>query len=208
MAQLTLYTNPMSRGQIAHWMMEELGQPYETVWLPWGPEGHRSPSYLALNPMGKIPTVTHGDRVITEAAAICLYLAEAFPEAGLLPAEDERADYYRWTLFAAGPVEQAVTSKAMGWEAPDREATLGFGNYDRTVATLTGHFEDREYVCGGRFTAADVYVGSSVLWGVQFGTLPKEPSLVAYAKRLTARDAHRRCKVINDEKRAATEARA
>lgn len=209
MAKLTLYTNPMSRGQIAHWMLEELGEPYETEWLRWGRDGHRSAAYLALNPMGKVPTLTHGDAVVTEVAAICLYLADTFPGAKLGPTADERADYYRWTLFAAGPLEQAVTSKAMGWEPPkEREATLGFGNYERTVAALAGHLEGRDFVCGSRFTAADVYVGSAVAWGLMFGTLPQQPPLLAYAERLQAREPYQRCKRLNDEKRAEAEARA
>lgn len=203
MSSLTLWTNPMSRGQIAHWMLEELGQPYETVWLAWGPTGHKSPEYLKVNPMGKLPAIRHEGHVVTEAAAICLYLARVFPEAGLEPGRDGLAEYYRWTLFAAGPVEQAVTSKAMGWTAPrEREGMLGFGNFEATCAALEGHLKDRQYVCGDAFTAADVYVGSAVTWGLAFGTMPRLPAFEAYAERLVARPAHQRSKAINDAKRA------
>lgn len=206
MAKLTLYTNPMSRGQIAHWMLEEVGEPYETVWLDWGPEGIKSEHFLSVNPMGKLPTVVHGEQVITEAAAVCLYLAEAFPEAQLLPKPEERADYYRWTLFAAGPVEHAVSSKMMGWTAPpERSRTLGFGTFDATIATLEGHLKGRDYVCGARFTAADVYAGSAVLWGLVFGTLPKRPAFEAYAARLSSREAYKRCTALNDARTAATQ---
>ncbi len=199
---LTLYTNPMSRGQIAHWMMEELGEVYETVWLEFGKDGTKRADYLAVNPMGKVPSVVHDKQIITEAAAICLYLAEAFPNAKLLPPPDRRADYYRWTLFAAGPVEHAVTARALGWNAPDRSAMIGFGSFDDTIAVLSRHLEKNYYVCGDQFTAADVYVGSSVEWGLLFNTIPSSPLLVAYAERVGSRPARVRAKAINDEKMA------
>jgi glutathione S-transferase len=200
-SNLTFYTNPMSRGQIAHWMLEELGEPYETIWLPWGPEGNKSADYLQINPMGKVPCLVHDGAVVTEAAAICVYLADVFPEAELGPKPDERADYYRWIFFAAGPVEQAVTSKALGLEAPpDKAATVGYGTYDHTINALVGHLEGRPYVCGDRFNAADVYVGSAVDWGVSFETMPKLPALVDYAERLQKRQAYARAKAINNAK--------
>lgn len=201
---LTFWTNPMSRGQIVHWMLEEVGEPYETVWLAWGPSGHKSPDYLKINPMGKVPAIRHEGRIVTECAAICLYLADVFPKAGLKPAADKLADYYRWTLFAAGPLEHAVTSKTMGWTAPpEREAMLGFGSYDAAVDALDAMLKDRDYVCGEAFTAADVYVGSAVAWGVAFGTLPKRPAFEAYAARLEARPASKRAKDICNAKMAA-----
>lgn len=197
---LTLYTNPMSRGQIAHWMLEELGEVYETVWLEFGETGTKRADYLALNPMGKVPTVVHDQRSITEAAAICLYLAETFPKAKLLPPPDRRADYYRWTFFAAGPLEHAVTSRALGWEAADRSTMLGFGTFDATIATLSGHLAQNSYICGESFTAADVYVGSAVEWGLLFKTIPSSAVLEAYASRVSSRPARRRTKAIYDEK--------
>lgn len=200
---LTFWTNPMSRGQIVHWMLEELGEPYETVWLEWGPTGHKSADYLKINPMGKVPAVRHDGRIVTECAAICLYLADVFPNAKLKPAADKLADYYRWTLFVAGPVEHAVTSKAMGWAVPpDREAMAGFGNFDATIDALDGMLKTRDYVCGDAFTAADVYVGSAVAWGLQFGTMPKRPAFEAYAARLEARPAYKRTKDICNAKMA------
>jgi glutathione S-transferase len=198
---LTFWTNPMSRGQIVHWMLEELGEPYETVWLEWGPNGHKSADYLKINPMGKVPAVRHDGRIVTECAAICLYLADVFPNAKLKPAADKLADYYRWTLFAAGPVEHAVTSKAMGWAVPpEREAMAGFGSFDATIDALDGMLADRQFVCGDAFTAADVYVGSAVAWGLQFGTLPKRANFEAYAVRLEARPAYKRAKDICNAK--------
>ena len=138
MSELVFYTNPQSRGRIVHWMMEELGQPYRTVWLEFGPE-MKSADYRAVNPMGKVPTLRHGEAVVTEAAAICAYLADAFPEAGLAPAptSPERAPYLRWLFFAAGPLEQAVTAKALGWTVPPgREGMAGFGSYADTLDAL------------------------------------------------------------------------
>ncbi|MEZ4297207.1 MAG: glutathione S-transferase family protein [Polyangiaceae bacterium] len=198
---IDFYTNPMSRGRIIHWMLEELGQPYETHWIAYG--AHKAPDYLAVNPMGKFPTLVHDGKVVTECAAICMYLADVFPAAGLAPTPEEKADYYRWILFAAGPVEQAVTAKSMGWIAPkEKEGTLGFGNYENTIAALDAMLRDREYVCGKRFTAADVYVGSHVGWGIQFGTIAKTPAFEAYFDRLKERDAYKRQVTLNDAKMA------
>ncbi len=203
---LEFYTNPMSRGQIVHWMLEEVGQPYDTKWLPYGPEGHKGPEYLAINPMGKFPAIVHDGKVVTECAAICMYLADVFPQAGLAPKADEKADYYRWTLFAAGPIEHAVTAKSMGWSAPqERESTIGYGNVDQTLAVLDGMLGERQFVCGHRFTAADVYVGSHVIWGTMFGTIDKTPALEAYAARMQAREAQQRANAICEAKRAESE---
>ena len=104
-AHITFYTNPMSRGQIVRWALEESGTDYETVVVEYG-EDMKGPEYLAINPMGKVPAIRHGKAVVTECAAICAYLAEAFPQAGLLPNAEERAAYFRWMFFAAGPLEQ------------------------------------------------------------------------------------------------------
>lgn len=193
---LTFYTNPQSRGQIVHWMLEELGEPYETRVV--GYYELQEPAYRQINPMAKIPSLTDGGKVVTECAAIIAYLAARFPEKGLGPREDELADYYRWLFFTSGPVEQAITTKAMGWTIePGRERTLGFGDFDRPLTTLAQHLSDREWVCGARFTAADVYVGSQVDWGLQFGTVAPLPPFERYAERLRARPAYQRTKAIN-----------
>ena len=198
---LELFTNPHSRGQIAHWMMEEVGQPYETRWVKWGPEGNKSADFLAVNPMGKLPALRHDGKVVTEAAAICLYLADAFPDAGLKPGSEGLADYYRWMLFAAGPIEQAITTKAMGWEvSADRKSTLGFGDFEDAVGALEAMLKDRKFVCGDVFTAADVYVGSQVDWGMLFGTMPTRPAFEGYAERLRGRKAYKTCKDVNAAK--------
>jgi glutathione S-transferase len=199
MSDYTFYTHPMSRGQIARWALHEVGASYDQELVDWA---HKPADLLAANPMGKVPTIIHhtenGAKVVSECAAICAYLAEAQPEAGLLPSDAEMADYYRWLFFAAGPVEQAVVSRSMGWEVPkDREMMVGWGSYERTIAALEGHFNDNSFVCGQRFTMADVYVGSQVDWGLTFGSIPPNEAFVAYAERLQARDAYKAAKAID-----------
>lgn len=197
---IIFYTHPMSRGQIARWALHEAGADYEEVLLEYGGD-MKAADYLALNPMGKVPTIVHDDAVVTECAAICLYLAEAFPEAKLGPdGGQETADYLRWSFFGAGPVEQAVVNHSMGWGAGDDPKVmgrLGYGSYDATMATLSSLFENRDYVCGERFTAADIYLGAQVDWGLQFETVPSTPALEAYAERLRGREAYRAAKAID-----------
>lgn len=208
MSELIFYTNPMSRGQIVRWMLEEVGADYEQRVVQYGPE-MKGPDYRAVNPMGKVPAIVHDGKVVTECAAICAYLAEAFPEAGLAPKADERADYYRWMFFGAGPLEQAIINHAMKWESPeDKQAMLGYGSYELAVETLAGWLADRDFVCGDRFTAADVYVGAQVDWGQAFGTLPANPVFAAYAERLRARPAYQRGKAIDNELIAKAKAEA
>lgn len=197
MADYTFYTNPMSRGQIARWALHEAGVDYEQVLVDWAEKGE----LLRINSMGKVPTIVHHhgnhDHVVTEAAAICHYLAEmSAPE--LMPETHEKADYFRWLFFAAGPLEQAVVSRSMGWEVPpEREGMAGFGNFDRTIDALDGWLGARDFVCGSRFTMADVYVGSAVDWGLQFGSIPTRPSFEAYAGRFRGREAYQAGKAID-----------
>jgi glutathione S-transferase len=198
MADLIFYTNPQSRGRIVRWMLEEVGAPYETEIVPY--DQMKSERYLAVNPMGKVPAIRHGEHVVTECAAICAYLADVFPQAGLGPRDDEKADYYRWMFYAAGPVEAAVSNKAMGWEpTPERERMFGYGNFDKVVAVLDELFSLRDYVCGDRFTAADVYVGSQIMFPLQFGMLPERESFLRYRDRLQARDAYQRATRRDEE---------
>ncbi|WP_419809179.1 glutathione S-transferase family protein [Sphingomonas sp.] len=199
MAELTFYTNPMSRGQIARWMLEEVGAEYEQVILGYA-DTMKSAEYLAINPMGKVPAIVHRGQVVTEGAAICAYLAEAFPDAALAPRAEERAAYYRWLFFAAGPVEAAVTNHSIGWNPDDKQQRMaGYGSYETVVDTLDGEIAGKQFVCGDRFTAADVYFGAQIIWGVGFGSLPKRDSFVAYSERLTAREAYRRAKKMDDD---------
>jgi glutathione S-transferase len=198
MADLIFFHNPQSRGRIVRWMLEEIGQPYETDVIPYDQlKGER---FLAVNPMGKIPAIKHRGHIVTETAAICTYLADAFPDAGLGPREDEKADYYRWLFYAAGPAEAAITNRAQGWEVPpDKERMFGYGNSDKVVAVLDELFSLRDYVCGDRFTAADVYVGSQIMFPLQFGMLPERESFTGYRDRLQARDAYKRATEIDEK---------
>jgi len=195
---ITFYTNPMSRGQIARWMLEEVGQPYETVVLDYGDNGMKSADYLAINPMGKVPAIIHAGKVVTEAAAICAYLADAFPTAGLAPPPGSRADYYRWLFFAAGPVEAAITNKALGFAVPEgRDRMMGYGTFDHAIDALERAVSVPGWICGDQFTAADVYVGAQVDWGLTFGTMPSRPAFEAYAARLRERPAYMRQKELD-----------
>ena len=195
---LTFYTNPMSRGRIARWMLEETGAPYETVVLGYA-DSMKAPEYLAINPMGKVPAIVHDGRAVTEGAAICAYLAEAFPDAGLAPTTAERADYYRWLFFAAGPVEAAITNRSLGVTPTDQQQRMaGYGSYDLMVDVLEAAVSAHPYIAGDRFTAADVYVGSQVGWGMQFGTLPKRDAFADYWARLVGREAYVRGAAIDD----------
>ena len=196
---LKFYTNPMSRGQIARWMLEEVGEPYEQVLLDFGTT-MKAPEYLAINPMGKVPAVVHDGQVVTEAAAICAYLADAFPDKGLAPPAGERADYYRWLFFAAGPVEQAVVNKSLGFAVPaDKAMMAGYGNFDQAMDGLEAAVSGKQFVAGDRFSAADVYVGSQVGWGLAFGSIEKRPAFEAYWAGLSQRPAYLRGKAIDDE---------
>ena len=193
-SDIIFYHNPMSRGQIIRWMLEEVGAAYDTEILDYA-STMKGDEYRAINPMMKVPAISHHGRVVTECAAICAYLADVFPEAGLGPREEEKADYYRWLFFAAGPLEQAVTNNYAGFAAKEEHQRMfGYGNYDLAVNTLADHLSSRDYVCGSRFNAADVYIGSAVMWGTQFGTLPKLDSFIAYGERLGQREAYKRGK--------------
>lgn len=195
---LVFYTNPMSRGRIIRWMLEEVGAPYETVILDYATT-LKGPEYLAINPMGKIPAIKHGDTVVTEAAAICAYLADAFPEAGLAPPTTERGDYYRWLFFAAGPIEQAITAKNFGFEPkPEQQRTAGFGSLGAALDALETAVAGKPFITGDRFSAADVYVGSQIGWGLQFGTIDARPAFTAYSQGLRARPAAIRASEIDD----------
>ena len=201
MNNLVLYTNPQSRGRIAHWMLEEIGLPYETVWLDYGP-AMASEEYLAVNPMGKVPALKHGSHVVTETPAICAYLADCFPEKNLIPplSHPARATYFRWMFFAAGPVEQAVIAKALGWQVPEgKSGVVGFGSYAATMDTLEKALLPGPYICGEQFTAADVYVASQLGWGMMFGTIEKRRAFEAYVGRLYARPAAQQADRINED---------
>ena len=195
---LVFYTNPMSRGRIIRWMLEELGQPYRTVVLDYGTT-MKAPEYLAVNPMGKVPAIQHGTTVVTEAAAICAYLADAFLQAGLAPPADARGDYYRWMFYAAGPVEAAVTNRSLGFVVPDgQDRMAGYGSFAAVMDTLEYAVGRSEYIAGDRFSAADVYFGAQIGWGLQFGSMERRPAFEAYWARLEQRPAWKRASELDD----------
>jgi glutathione S-transferase len=195
--QLVFYTNPMSRGQTVRWMLEEVGVPYETQILGYGTSMKEEP-YLSVNPMGKVPAIVHNGKVVTEVAAICCYLADAFPDAGLAAPTDQRADYYRWIFFTSGPIEAAFSNKAVGWEPePEKQRMFGYGNYDLAIGTLEKALTGRTYIAGDRFTAADVFVGANVKFMLQFNLLEPRPVFTDYAGRMSERAAYRRAQEID-----------
>ncbi|MCU4158740.1 glutathione S-transferase family protein [Acidiphilium sp. AL] len=200
MDELVFYTNPMSRGRIIRWMLEEVGHPYRTELLDYGAT-MKALDYLSINPMGKVPAIRHDDVVVTEAAAICAYLADAFPEAGLAPKPGDRlrGPYYRWLFFASGPLEAAASNKALGFVVPEgRERMMSYGCYEDAMNVLEGAVSRGEYLLGESFTAADLYLGSHIGFGMQFGTIEKRPAFEAYWARIGARPAAVRARAIDD----------
>jgi glutathione S-transferase len=198
--ELILYTNPMSRGRIARWMLEEVGQPYKIEVLDYA-SSMKAQAYLAINPMGKVPALRHGDAVVTETAAICAYLADAFPQASLAPPPGHRlrAPYYRWLFFTAGPFEAASSNKALGFVVPpERERMIGYGNIAQVLKTLEDAVSRSLYLAGDSFTAADLYVGSQLGFGMMFGMIEKRPAFEQYWQRLSNRPACLRAKELDD----------
>ena len=195
--ELVFYTNPVSRGQIARWMLEEIGAEYRTEILQYGPE-MKSDHFLAVNPMGKVPAIRHGDTVVTEAAAICAYLADAFPQAGLAPPPQERGAYYRWMFFAAGPLEAAAMNRALKFEVPpERESMIGYGTLGAVLDTLEAAVSASEFVAGAKFSAADVYVGSHIYWGLEFKSIEMRPAFLDYWSRLENRPSRLRAHALD-----------
>ena len=197
---LVFYTNPMSRGRIVRWMLEEVGEPYRTEIVQYGP-AMKGDAFRAINPMGKVPALSHHGQMVTETAAICAYLADAFPASGLAPppGSTARASYYRWLFFAAGPVESAVLNKALGVEVPAaRLGMVGYGTYETMLDVLEGAVSGDGYVAGDSFSAADVYLGSQIGFGLQFGSLERRPAFERYYGRIAERPAAIRARDIDD----------
>ncbi len=197
-APLTFYTHPMSRGRVARWMLEETGLPYDTVLLDYGTT-MKAPEYRAINPMGKVPALKHGDTVITEVAAICLYLADLAPDKQLAPpvGSPARGSYYRWISFMA-PLEQLMVTKASGGALPDARMA-GFGTEKDLLDTLEAALKDREYLVGDTFTAADLLVAAYVGWYLQFKLLEPRPAFIAFVETQKSRPASLRANAIDDE---------
>ena len=198
MAELIFYTNPQSRGRIVRWMLEECGADYRTVVVPYGPEMKAAP-YISINPMGKVPALVYAGKAVTETAAIIVFLAELFPAKELAPPPAQRQDYYRWLFFAAGPLEAAVTNKSLGFELPPEKGRMaGYGSFDLVVETLAKKVGGSTYLAGDKFTAADLYVGSHIGYGLQFGTLPQRAEFLEYFARISARPARTRADALDN----------
>ncbi|HSV03325.1 MAG TPA: glutathione S-transferase family protein [Phenylobacterium sp.] len=198
--QLVFYTNPQSRGRIVRWMLEEVGQPYRTEILDYATT-LKQPAYLAINPMGKVPAIKHGEVVVTECAAICAYLADAFPQAGLAPpvTDKRRGTYYRWLFFGAGPLEAAVTNKMLGFETkPEQGRMAGYGSLEDALSTAETALKAGDYILGDTFSAADVYFGSELGFFTQFGAIETRPAFERYLGRLMSRPAAVRAREIDD----------
>lgn len=199
MAEFTFYTVAMSRGQIARWALHEAGADYDQVVFDWE---SKPANFSDINPMSKVPALVHHhgshDHVVTECAAINHYLAETHPDTGLLPDSHEKAAYFRWMFFAAGPIEQALMAGMMGWDVPvEKQATAGFGSLERALDAMDGWLSANDFAAGGRFTMADTYVGSQIVWGLRFGSIPQRPAFKAYIERVTQRPAYSEANAID-----------
>ena len=196
-AAIKFYTNPMSRGRIIRWMLEEVGQPYDTEILGYGVD--MKGDYRQINPMGKVPAIVHNGQIVTECAAICAYLADAFPQANLAPETTQRADYYRWLFFAAGPLEAAVVNRALGVQVPeDKRGMVGYGSFEDVMNTLETAVSGKRFIAGNHFTAADVYVGSHISWGLGFNSIEKRPAFITYVQGLQDRSAYKKASELDD----------
>jgi glutathione S-transferase len=191
MAEITFYTNPMSRGRIVHWMLEEVGVPYDMKILDFDKGDHKKPEYLKINPMGKVPAIVHRGVVVTEVAAICTYLADAYPQANLAPAlnDPQRGTYLRWLFFGAGCIEPAIVDKLFHRPAVERKSALGYGSYEDTLNALETALKPGPFILGERFSAADVYVGAQIQWGLMVKALEPRPAFLQYMERIGARPA-------------------
>jgi glutathione S-transferase len=205
MAALTLYHAAPSRSSIVRWMLEEIGEPYDIHLLSLSKEEQRAPDYLAVNPMGKVPALKHGDVVITEAAAICTYLADAFPKAGLsVPiGEPRRGIYLKWLFFGPSCIEPAMMDRAAPRKEEPRRGMLGYGDFDTVMDVVAKAVAAGPHIMGEQFTAADVVIGSGLRFGMMFKLLPERPEFTAYVGRLALRPALQRAQTKDKELAAA-----
>jgi glutathione S-transferase len=201
MAELTLFYNPISRARIAHWMLEEVGVPYTIQLIRFDKGEHKQPEFLAINPMGKLPTLKHGSTVVTEAAAICAYLADAFPAANLAPppGSPERGTYYRWLFFGAGCVEPAAVDRMLNRPQVERPSALGYGSYADTMNALEAALTPGPFILGERFSAADVYIGAQIGWGLMSKAIEARDTFKKYLAAFADRPAFKRASAKDEE---------
>jgi len=197
MAEIKFYTHPRSRGRMIRWMLEEVGANYDPVYLEYG--AMNGEEYRHINPMAKVPAIVHGANIVTECAAICAYLADTFPDAGLAPPPNARALYYRWMFFASGPLESAIINQALGVELEaEQKGFVGYGDMGRVLDTLETAVGKHKFITGDEFSAADVYLGAQLSFGLQFGTVEKRKTFEDYVQRATDREAFRRAAALDD----------
>lgn len=192
--EVVFYSSPMSRGRIVHWMLEEVGAPYRFEVVNLETQDQKKQGFLAVNPMGKVPAIVHRGTVVTECGAICAYLADAFPAARLAPptGSPTRGTYYRWMFFGGTCVEAAVIDRMLSRPAASRPGALGYGSYEDTVATLEKALTPGPNILGAQFSAADVYIGSQIAFGMMVKALEPRPAFQAYVNRLQERAAYKR----------------
>ena len=198
-AEVVLYSSPFSRGRTVHWMLEEAGAPYRYEIVNLETRDQKNPDYLAVNPMGKVPAIEHRGTVITESGAICAYLADAFPAARLAPSNDRRGAYYRWMFFAACCVEPAVIDRMLERPAVAKTGALAYGSYEDVVGTLAYALQPGPFILGAQFSAADVYLGSQIAFGLMVKALEARPVFQEYVGRLQQRPAYQRFLEKNDQ---------
>ena len=198
---ITFYHNPMSRGRMVHWMLEECGAPYEVKLVDFNKREHKAPSFVAINAMGKLPTIVHKGVVITEVAAIITYLADAFPAAGLAPALDDpkRGVFLRWMFFGAGCVDSAIIDKMFSRPAPERPGAIGYGSFDDTINAITLALKPAPYLLGEKFSAADLYISAQLGWGTFMKVLQPSAEIGAYFERCSSRPASQRALAQGEE---------
>ena len=200
MKKLTFYTNPHSRGTNVRWMLEECGADYDTVGVPFGAE-MKAPAYRAINPMGKVPALTHGDTVLTEVLAIITWLAEHYPDKALIPeaGSDARGEYYRWLCFALHLEYAAVDRMRAIENSAELRTAIGYGDFDTAFAVLKARLQDRAHIVGEHFTALDLYYSGLLQWLIQRAqVLPADSVYLDYMNRHLARPAHQRAIALDE----------
>jgi len=195
---IVLYHHPFSRAATVLWMLEELGIDFELRFVDLPAGGHKAPELVALNPMGKLPILTDGEQVVTEVAAIGLYLADRYSLGILAPKTDDplRGTYLRWSFFAPSVIEPGAMAKANHWESKPSQA--GWGTPEAMLSAIESAVRDRDYVLGDTFSMADVVFGGTVRFMLRFKMLEPTPVLTAYSERLSARPALQRSEARNN----------